>query len=66
MKEKLNRDTNEVVVNKIKRDMDLEISPGDIDHTHRTDVPSKDKNRPIIVKLVRYLDKKRAFTNKRD
>ena len=66
MKEKLNRDTNEVVVNKIKRDMDLEISPGDIDHTHRTDVPSKDKNRPIIVKFVRYLDKKRAFTNKRD
>ena len=65
MKEKLNRDTNEVVVNKIKRDMDLEISLGDIDHTHRTDVPSKDKSGPIIVKLVRYLDKKRVFTNKK-
>ena len=45
--------------------MDLEISPGDIDHTHRTDVPSQGKNRPIIVKLVRYLDKKRVFTNKK-
>ena len=33
--------------------MDLEISPGDIDRTHRIGVPSKGKNRPIIVKFVR-------------
>ena len=33
--------------------MDLEISPEDIDRTHRIGVPSKGKNRTIIVKFVR-------------
>ena len=36
--------------------MDLEIFPGDIDRTHRIGAPSNDKNRPIIVKFVRYMD----------
>ena len=41
--------------------MDLEISPGDTDRTHRIGVPAKGKNRHIIVKFVRYMDKRRAF-----
>ena len=45
--------------------MDLEISPGDIDCTHRIAVPSKGKSRPIIVKFVRYMDRRRVFTNKK-
>ena len=44
--------------------MDLEISTGDIDHTHRIGVLSKGKNRPIFVKFVRYMDRRRVFTNK--
>ena len=42
--------------------MDLEISPGDIDRTHKIGVPSK--GRPIIVKFVRYMDRRHVFTNK--
>ena len=56
VKENQNEDTDEVVVNKMKSEMDLDISPGDIDHTHRIGVSSKDKNRPMIVKFVRYID----------
>ena len=66
IKENQNEDTDEVVVNKLKSEMDLEISPGDIDRTHRIGVPGKGKNRPIIVKFVRYMDRRRVFTNKRD
>ena len=70
IKENQNEDTDEVVVNKLKSEMDLEISPGDIDRTRvrvKIDsVPSKGKNRPIIVKFVRYMDRRRVFTNKRD
>ena len=46
--------------------MDLDISPGDIDRTHRIDVPTKGKNRPIIVNFVRYMGRRRVFTNKKD
>ena len=45
--------------------MDLDISPGDIDRTHRIGVLTKGKNRPIIVKCVRYMDRRRVFTNKK-
>ena len=63
VKEIQNEDTNEVVINKIKSEMDLDISPGDIDRTHRIGVPTKGKNRPVIVKFVRYMDRRRVFTN---
>ena len=66
VKKNQNEDIDEVVINKMKPEMDLDISPGDIDRTHRTGVPSKDKYRPIIVKFVRYMDRRRVFTNKRD
>ena len=45
--------------------MDLDISPGDIDRTNRIGVPSNGKNRPIIVKFVRYMDRRRVFSNKK-
>ena len=63
LEEKVNEDTDQVVINKIKSEMDLEISPGDIDRTHRIGVLSKGKNRSIIIKFVRYMDKRRACTN---
>ena len=49
------------ILNKIKCEMDLDISPGDIDHTNRIGVPSKGENRPI--RYVRYMDSMREFTN---
>ena len=45
--------------------MDLGISPRYIDHTHRIGVPTKGKKRAIIVKFVRYMDRRRVFTNKK-
>ena len=65
VKENQNEDTDEVVINKIKIEMDLDISPRDIDCTHRIGVLTKGKNRPIIVKFVRYMDRRRVFTNKK-
>ena len=65
VKENQNEDTDEVVVNKLKSEMDLEISPRDIDRTHRIGVLSKGKNRPTIVKFVRYMDRRSVFTNKK-
>ena len=53
VQENQNEDTDEVAINKIKSEMDLEISPEDIDRTHRIGVPSKGKNRTMIVKFVR-------------
>ena len=49
--------TDEAVVNKIKSEIDLEISHRDIDRTRRIGVTSKGKNRPIIVKHVKYMDR---------
>ena len=57
VKENQNEDTNEVVINKIKSAMDLDISPGDIDRTHRIGVSTKGKNRPIIITFSRYMDR---------
>ena len=45
--------------------MDLEISPGDIDRTHRRGVPNKNKNRPLMIKFVRYIDQRQVFTLKK-
>ena len=50
VKENQNEDTDEVVINKTKSEMD---------------VPSKSKNRPIIVKFVRYMDSRHVFSNKK-
>ena len=64
-KGKSKRDTNKVVINKIKSAVDLDISPGDIDHTHRIGVLTKGKNRHIIIKFVRYMDRRHVLNNKK-
>ena len=66
IKENQHEDTDEVVLNELKSDMDLEISPGDIDRTHGIGVPSKGKNRPIIIKFVRYMEGGVYLLTKRD
>ena len=64
-KESQSEDTDDVVINKIKSEMDLNISPGDIDRIHRISVSTKGKNRPIIVTFLRYMNRRRLFTNNR-
>ena len=46
IKENQNEDTDEVVVYKMKNEMELEIYPGDIYRTHRIGVPNKGKIDP--------------------
>ena len=65
LKESQSEDTDNVVINKMKIEMDLDISPGDIDRIHRIGVSTKGKNRPIIVTFVRYMNRRRLFTNNR-
>ena len=65
VKENQNEDTDEVAINKIKSEMGLDIFPGDINRTQRIGVPSQGKNIPIIVKFVRYMDRRGVFTNKK-
>ena len=61
VKKNPNEDTDEVVVNNIKSEMDLEISPGDIDRTYRIGVPSKGKNRAIINNFERQYTLQSVF-----
>lgn len=41
--------------------MYVEISPGDVDHTHRIGLLSKGE----VVKFVRYMDRRQVFTKKK-
>ena len=49
----------------ISYEIDLQISPGDIDRTHRVEVPNSNKNRSVIIKFVQYIDTRQIFTNKK-
>ena len=54
------------VINLISNEMDFQISPGNIDNTHKTEVPDSSKNKPVAVIFVQYNDRKQIFTsNKR-
>ena len=47
--------THNIIINTIKKEMDIEILPNDLDRWHRIGNPStKKKERPIIVKFVRH------------
>ena len=45
--------------------MDIDFSVNDIDRSHRIRKPSPRKKRPIIVKFVRYNDRRKVFSNKK-
>ena len=52
-------DTDNIVLEVLNNDMDLNISKAALDRSHRIGNPkSKTKSRPIIVKFVRYYDRK--------
>ena len=61
VKENPTKDIDEVVVNKIKSEVELEISPRDIDRTYRIGVPSKGKNRTIINNFERQYTGRSVF-----
>ena len=56
---------DDLVASFIKDKMDIDLSVNDIDRTHRIGKPSPRKIRPIIVKFVRYNDRRKVFSNKK-
>ena len=54
-----------MVASFIKDKMDIDLSVNDIDRIHRIGKPSPRKIRPIIVKFVRYNDRRKVFSNKK-
>ena len=62
IKEEKCEDTDSIIVNTVKEEMHIEILPNDLDRSHRIGNPkTKKKERPIIVKLVRYIFKNRKL-----
>ena len=59
-------DTNNIVLEVLNNDMDLNVSKTDLDRSHKIGNPkSKKKSRPIIVKFVRYNDRRDVFMKKK-
>ena len=59
--------TDQLVLDVINKDMDIHLPISAIERTHRIGTPKqkKKKSRPIIVKFVRYYDRKNVYVNKR-
>ena len=58
--------TDEVVMQTIKSEMDIDIDVKDIDRTHRIGGKTENKQRPIIVKFAKYLERLKVFNSKGD
>ena len=59
-------DTDNIVLEVFNDDMGLNISKSALDRSHRIGNPkTKKKSRPIIVKFVRYYDRRDVFMNKK-
>ena len=65
--EKKQENTDELCIKAINEHLDLDINDRDIDRTHRIGNPrnADEKPRPIIIKLVRYNDRKKIFDSKK-
>ena len=60
------QNTDEIAIATLYEKLDLELSDHDVDRIHRTGTgtPTRIKQRPVIVKFIRYADKNRVFTDK--
>ena len=65
--EKKQENTDELCIKAINEHLDLDINDSDIDRTHRIENPrnTDEKPRPIVIKLVRYNDRKNIFDSKK-
>ena len=65
--EKKQENTDELCIKAINDNLDLDINNRDINRTHHIGNPrnTDEKPRPIIIKLVRYNDKKKIFDSKK-
>ena len=67
VEENSNEDTDKLALNIINNDLEIDLTETAIDRTHRIGDPKKKKKkvRPIIVKFVRYYDRKQVFSKKK-
>ena len=65
--ENSNEDTDKFVLNIINNHLEIDLTKIATDRTHRIGDPKKKKKnfRPIIVKFVRYYDRKQVFSKNR-
>ena len=64
-KRRKSEDTDCIIINTVKEEMDIEMFPNDLDRSHRIRNPkTKKKKRPIIVKFARY-NLSHIFKNKK-
>ena len=57
--------TDDLVASFIKDKMDIDLSVNEIDRSHRIGKPNPRKKRPIVVKFVRYNNRRKVFSNKK-
>ena len=64
---KKQENTDELCIKAIHEHLDLDINNRDINRTHRIGNPrnTDEKPRPIIIKFVRYNDRKKIFDSKK-
>ena len=61
-----NKNTNVLSMEVVETKMDIKITDNDIDRTHRIGKPkSNGKTKPVIIKFVRYNDRKKIFSSKK-
>ena len=63
IKEDPSENTDQIVLN-IANELDVEISPNDIDRSHRVGKPSTSKTRDILVKFATYRARQRLYDNR--
>lgn len=63
IKEDSSENTDEIVLN-IANELNVEMSPNDIDRSHRVGKPSPTKTRDILVKFATYRARQRLYNNR--
>ena len=64
--ESKNENTDLIAMEAIETKMNIKITENDIDRTHRIRKPKNNgKPRPVIIKFVRYNDRKKIFSSKK-
>ena len=64
--ESKNENTDHLAMEAIETKMNIKITDNDIDRTHRIRKPKHNgKPRPVIIKFVRYHDRKKIFSSKK-
>ena len=65
IKEEKDEDTDSIIINTVKEEMDIEILPKDLDQSHCIGNPKTKKEKLVIVKFVRYNLRHNIFKNKK-